>query len=392
MLVFFSLIYSSKVNLIKNPYIRAECLEIVEYFFITEKGQSNKLIVLFNDPLIKEIFIYSLIRVFIDSERLGGSNQFYEKFNHRYKLLLLIDSIKNQISINDQLIYYAKSYKEDCILMVNFLINDLTFMGDETIDRLKSIKAYEDLKNNQELYNSLSEEDKKNKLEKFEEDSKRAKNSIPLFKSYLEFTVTISNNCQSIIIEYKLGQKLANLLNYLLNMFASKSGSALKVSNLHQYKFDPKEFLSFLIQCYSAFSEHEEFLKNIVSDERSFKIKNFTNAVNVVENNNVHLNFMILDTFNTMIKRINLQKENVSEAVDYDDAPEEFICPISADIMEDPVQLPSSRQIVDRHTIEQHLLSDPKDPFSRAPLLKTELIPLPELKLKIDAYKVSKRK
>jgi len=36
--------------------------------------------------------------------------------------------------------------------------------------------------------------------------------------------------------------------------------------------------------------------------------------------------------------------------------------------MEDPVLLPTSNTIVDRSTIETHLLSDVVDPFNRQPL------------------------
>ena len=391
--VYFSLIYSSKTNIIKNPYIRAETLDIVEYFFIQDNGnkkEQNKLIRIFDDNLVKEIFIYSLVRVFIDSERLGGSNQFYEKFNVRYKILLLIDSVKNQISIDDQLIFYAKKFKDDCILLVNYLINDLTYMADETLERLKSIKSYEELKSNTEKYQSLEEEKRKQLDEKFNEDSSRAKNCIPLFKSYLQFTITISNTCQDIILEYKLGQKLANLINYLLDMFASKSGNTLKVSNFSQYKFNPKEILSYIIQAYSAFSEHKEFWTFIISDERCFKFDNFTRALNL--RSKVSLNYEIGEKFLKLVNGINSIKENItSNIIDYEDAPDEYLDPITAELMEDPVMLPFSKQIVDRFTIEQHLLSDPKDPFSRSPLTKSELIELPELKQKIKNYNVKQR-
>lgn len=43
--------------------------------------------------------------------------------------------------------------------------------------------------------------------------------------------------------------------------------------------------------------------------------------------------------------------------------------------MKDPVILPSSRNIVDRAMIVQHLLSDPTDPFNRDPLTVDDLIP-----------------
>jgi ubiquitin conjugation factor E4 B len=43
--------------------------------------------------------------------------------------------------------------------------------------------------------------------------------------------------------------------------------------------------------------------------------------------------------------------------------------------MEDPVILPSSKVTIDRATIRSHLLSDPNDPFNRAPLKIEEVIP-----------------
>ena len=59
--------------------------------------------------------------------------------------------------------------------------------------------------------------------------------------------------------------------------------------------------------------------------------------------------------------------------------------------MTDPVLLPVSKVIVDRKTIEQHLLSDQNDPFNRTKLTKEMLVPCKDLKKKIDDY-VKKKK
>ena len=44
-------------------------------------------------------------------------------------------------------------------------------------------------------------------------------------------------------------------------------------------------------------------------------------------------------------------------------------------LMEDPVILPTSKTSIDRSTIRSHLLSDPNDPFNRAPLKIEDVIP-----------------
>jgi len=59
--------------------------------------------------------------------------------------------------------------------------------------------------------------------------------------------------------------------------------------------------------------------------------------------------------------------------------------------MSNPVLLPTSGVIVDRSTIETHLLSDTVDPFNRKPLSIDMVQPVPELKEKIDKF-FSKKK
>lgn len=43
----------------------------------------------------------------------------------------------------------------------------------------------------------------------------------------------------------------------------------------------------------------------------------------------------------------------------------EFLDPIMADLMTDPVRLPTSNTVMDRRNIERHLMSEPSDPFNR---------------------------
>jgi len=59
--------------------------------------------------------------------------------------------------------------------------------------------------------------------------------------------------------------------------------------------------------------------------------------------------------------------------------------------MEDPVVLPSGKT-VDRSTAARQILSDPIDPFSRAPLKMEDLKPDMELKEQIYKWKMSKLK
>lgn len=73
------------------------------------------------------------------------------------------------------------------------------------------------------------------------------------------------------------------------------------------------------------------------------------------------------------------------------EAPDEFLDPITSALMRDPVIMPASRQSIDRPTILRHLMTDPRDPISRAPLAPEQLLEAPELKASIDSWIAERR-
>ena len=60
---------------------------------------------------------------------------------------------------------------------------------------------------------------------------------------------------------------------------------------------------------------------------------------------------------------------------------DEFIDPMMCELMEDPVLLPTSGNVMDRKHITRHLLSTPNDPFNRQPLTEEMLKPGEEFTL-----------
>ena len=201
----------------------------------------------------------------------------------------------------------------------------------------------------------------------------------------------ISNFCQNNFMSFKLGERLANLLNYSLDIFTSKRSQKLKIKNMNEYGFDPKFVLVSLIETYVAFLEYEDFLNYVIKDERSYKIENFEKVICLKGENKIKIEYLTYQKFEKLIEKLKYLKIiSDKNIVNYDDAPEEFFDPITTILMEDPVLLPSSKTILDRSTIFTHLLSDPTDPFNRSNLTKEMLIECFDLKQKILDYKNSK--
>ncbi len=93
----------------------------------------------------------------------------------------------------------------------------------------------------------------------------------------------------------------------------------------------------------------------------------------------------LIIVLNKQLKEVELLAE--SKKINYDDCPEEFLDPLTYEIMEDPVILTSSNMTCDRQTIEIQLLSNPIYPYIRSSLTKEMLIPNKELKERIKRKK-----
>jgi hypothetical protein len=68
------------------------------------------------------------------------------------------------------------------------------------------------------------------------------------------------------------------------------------------------------------------------------------------------------------------------------EAPDEFLDPITSALMKDPVIMPTSKQTIDRATILRHLMTDPRDPINRAPLAPEDLVDNVELRTRIQEW------
>lgn len=401
LLIHFSILYSSRTELIQNPYLRSQIFDIMLYTFIDEGQERYKSIIqsttskLLRDEFINSNLINSIMRVFIDAERVGTANQFYEKFSIRNKVLLLTDNLfkKHEEKFKKKILNYANQNEFDTTKMLTLLLNDVNYLIDEVITRFSAIKDYQDLKDDTEKWNGMSEEEKNSEDGKFAENDRLVKPEINMLNSSLKFLVTMCSYLQKYFLKLKLAERLANSLNYCLNQFTSKS-SSLKIKNKAEYSFSPSLILISLIKIYICFSDYDDFLQFVVNDEANYKYNNFLIAIKIKNSKSkVKVDYETSEQFDNFVENVLKKAEEKfkTEKISYDDAPEEFIDPITAEIMNDPVILPSSKVVLDRTTIETQLINDPVDPYNRSPLTKEELIPNDELKKKIDEYLEKKK-
>merc|ERR1719254_70085 len=94
----------------------------------------------------------------------------------------------------------------------------------------------------------------------------------------------------------------------------------------------------------------------------------------------------MLQEFDSFVADLNKLAASQEAALANITIPDEFLDPIMSEIMEDPVLLPTSNNIMDRKVIERHIMSNDDDPFNRLPLGVKDLVPLNELRHEIHEF------
>lgn len=265
------------------------------------------------------------------------------------------------------------------------MTNDVTYVLDELFTSFNKISSLErELKNSR---GSMDEATKTEKEETLEEAEKKAKSYMQLTTDHL---ITLKMFTQALPDQFtspEIVQRLADMLDYNLDTLVGPKRSQLAVDNKDQYGFRPRELLSDLIDVYLHLRAKRNFHKAIARDGRSYKPENFDEAERLIwgKGAKASMDLRKWKSLGDAVKKAKADDE--AEEEDLGEPPDEFTDPLMATLMDDPVTLPVSRAVMDLSTIRQHLLSDPHDPFNRAPLKIEDVIPNVELKEQIDGWK-----
>lgn len=186
-------------------------------------------------------------------------------------------------------------------------------------------------------------------------------------------------------------QRLADMLDYNLDAMVGPRRRNLRVDNPEQYGWRPQELLSDLVDVYLNLAQKESFHLAVARDGRSYKQSNFDTAMSFMKEWGFKSSEQIA-AFKALTDAIATAHAADAQAEeDLGEIPDELMDPIMGSLMLDPVILPNSKQIVDRGTIRQHLLSDPTDPFNRMPLKIEDVIPAEDKKREIAEFIASKK-
>lgn len=360
---------------IKNPYLKGQLVTILfRGTWVYRHGVPGILTEKYNSlPFALEHMLHALMSFFIEAEFMGGHTQFFDKFNIRFEIFAIIKTIWPNVVYREKLLKEAKLNLDFFVRFVNLLLNDVTFVLDESFTSFHRI--YDLSKELQTAGNTISDEQRKEKEEALESAKNTAKSYMQLTNETVHMLGLFTEALADAFTMPEIVQRLADMLDYNLDAMVSSKSESLKVGNLTEYGFNPRQLLSEIVSVYLNLSEKENFILAVARDGRSYKAENMKSAKRILQEKGLKSPEEIARWERLTAKFAQAKAEDEAAEADLGDIPDEFLDPVMYTLMEDPVILPVSRTIIDRSTIRSHLLSDPHDPFNRVPLKIEDVIP-----------------
>ncbi|KUL83869.1 hypothetical protein ZTR_06560 [Talaromyces verruculosus] len=390
-LVMMCIAFLESSQYIKNPYLKAGLISILFRGTWPRPGGARGILVdLLNSlPFANEYLLHAAMKFYIEVEHTGTHTQFFDKFNIRYEIFQIIKCIWGNPAYRNQLSDSAKENLDFFVRFVNLLLNDVTFVLDEAFTAFIKIHDTQELLNREG--NTMEQTARQENEEALSAAQRQAKSYMQLTNETVAMLKLFTEALADSFTMPEIVQRLADMLDYNLDAMVGPKSSNLHVGNLQEYGFNPRGLLSEIIDVYINLMNKENFIYAVARDGRSYKPQNFEKAAEIIRKRALKSDEELAKLVE-LAKRIKNAKEADEQAEeDLGEVPDDFLDPLMYTLMEDPVILPSSKVTIDRATIRSHLLSDPNDPFNRAPLKIEEVIPNTDLKKQIEDFKAERK-
>ncbi|KAJ7107276.1 ubiquitin elongating factor core-domain-containing protein [Mycena crocata] len=391
-LLVFVLTFLNSTWYIKNPFLKSKINDVL-FFGIWGYGRErNGLLgnMLNSHPMALKHLMPALTRFYIEVEQTGASSQFYDKFSARRNISYILKVVWNNPTHREALNAEATENVEKFVKFVNLMINDVTFLMDESLGDLNQIYTIQREMDDQATWNAQSPQHRRDREGQLRTLERHASGYISLGRSTVELLKIFTAETKAPFMMPEIVDRLAAMLDYNLHALIGPKYRDLEVRDKEKLKFNPKALLSDIIQVFLNLSDQEEFVKAVAGDGRSYSQELFERAAHTAIKRRLKTDQEV-QQLRAFVVKVEECKSQMEAEEDLGEIPDEFLDPLMFTVMRDPVLLPSSKAIVDRSTIKSHLLSDSKDPFNRVALSIEEVIPDTALKARIDAFLIERR-
>lgn len=384
---------------VKNANLRGKATTILQN--LSKQGPYRHL--LETSPAVSGGLVPACVCVFTAVEKTKQS--YYDirmqlKYQLRIPVMELMEMLLPIEPHKVALKHMAETRADEFLKFLNQMMNDATMQLEEGLDTLGEIRklvreggeAALARPANEQLEQDEQNEDGQDVYRRSRADPKEhCKTYMKMGNRTIRTLWSITREAPLVIVQKLnvLQQMMHNCLNPCLNRLVGPRCLELKGAShdFEEFNFKPKELLQMIAEMYVFVgrADKDRVHKMIIEDGRSYASTTFLKAVKILRRENM-IGKEMLGDFENFVQELNALSQAQEEALANVEIPDNYLDPIMAEIMVDPVLLPTSSTIMDRKVIERHIMSCDDDPFNRAHLAVADLVPQVELQQEIQAF------
>ena len=377
----------------KQPVVQAKLFDILFTLHVTEKkGIVFELKKEMNDVDRMAVLLSAFIEFYSAVEHFGGEAGSADS-KHRYRNYItkfLNESLQDEFYSN-AFVKALESKNDTNKDFIGHLFADLNFFLEEVFLLLEKLSKLEGRTNQQSgLVDDFSQLSINNNQESERETegnlSETARSWFSFGKETLEFIGILSSLSTKIFNNVEWAEKVARALNYYATRLSSSSYRSLSKAAI-QANIQPLDFIKQLVLVYIRVGVEEIVQQAIINDDRCYSTKVLVDLGQTCQRKSLISSENLIKFEKLILQLDELRNEKLYLDEVMGDIPDEFTCPLTSELMTEPVRLPTSSLIVNKKAINQHFaLNGFNDPFTKTELRPENLIPEDSLREKIQEF------
>ena len=161
-------------------------------------------------------------------EQTGASSEFYDKFTIRYHISIILKSMWEQSTHKIAIINESKSGKQ-FVKFINMLMNDTTFLLDESMDALKRIHEVQQEMEDSKKWSEQSQETQQTRMRNLNQDERQCRSYLTLARETVDMFHYLTQDIKEPFLRPELVDRLAAMLNFNLKQLSGSKCKNLKV-------------------------------------------------------------------------------------------------------------------------------------------------------------------
>lgn len=241
---------------------------------------------------------------------------------HIVKLLLLKRSGSLERGYCAESDQFARNV-DKFVRFVNLMINDVTYLLDESLSELSQIAAIQHEMDTPEWHSKPLQHrrEREGTLRSLE---RHASGYTTLGRSTVDLLKIFTAETKAPFMEPEIVDRLAAMLDYNLDALAGPRCANLMVKDREKYRFEPRKLLADIIQIYLNLADQEQFVHGVAIDERSYKKELFERAAGIARNRNLKSPDEI-EQLRVFIEKVEETRATLQAEEDLGEVPDEYL-------------------------------------------------------------------